>query len=94
MSKSKTLADYKNDFSLKALQSSPYEFSVEAAGVARLLTDRAFLKGAEAVIKILNRETDRIVKIIETSRERQSDFDRGISEGAKWLWQAVHGELE
>lgn len=92
--KSRSIKEQKNEFSLKALESSPFDFTVEAAGVVRLISDKAFMAGVAALKAILTSETKRISSSIEKSRVSPSDFERGILEGVHWLCQSVVEEAK
>lgn len=88
------LNQLKNDFSLEALESSPFTFTPEAAGLVRRRTEKAFLAGARAIISILKSETARIAGSIEDGIGRRSDFERGTAEGVRWLAESVLDKVE
>lgn len=82
------------EYSLKALSASPSNRSLSAIGKVRSTQEKAFTAGLEAIIAIMDLQVDRICTGIESSRERQSDYDRGLVEGVRWLKQAVEQEVE
>ena len=58
----------------------------------RLRAEKSFLDGLEAFKTIMDKESNRICAIIETS-VAISDFERGQADGVRWLVDAISHEL-
>ena len=81
------------EYSLKALEASPLKDGGAGYGTDRLRLEKGFMDGIEAMVALVNSEANRITELIETSKERNTEHERGTVEGVRWLREAVLGGL-